>query len=950
MKIDRIRLDIDKKLAGVIPSVQWDNNTRYLHINVLNGTEAFNLSGYSVKVAGLKPDGTSFFNDVRVINAREGFIEVVLTEQMNAAAGSVRCELKLYNYQGVLSTQPFIIYVETSVTPKGIVSSNEFKALTDALIKVGSIDTKFETLTQAAIKQATEKEIQKQISLGNMSNLTIANGTITREKLAKGVLDLDHAIYDTNINKYIKSERIVGGYYRYTDGSWIGHGGYSSTKLIMCKGCTTAVSNTVGNIAFWNKEGKFLSGFNKLTADAVIPIPSNAIYITHSVPNENGDNFSLLFDKTTAIILGEQYKISEESITGSKIGVLNAFSEYIKGSINLFDKTKHEPGKYYETDGTIKQAGAYSSTGLIGVEGNTLYTKVRTGGKLTFWNGKGGFLSGTNDDSPTFTTPANAKYMRVSFETRNLNEVMVIKGMYNGGYVEYVESSLKSDILKLTPQNFANEEVKETIANIVEKPIQDILGDKIGILDAFDGYTKASINLFDKTRYIKDKYYHEDGSLRPLGGYSSSDLIKVEGGVLYTKLNMGGKITYWGSKGEFLSGLNSDATTFTPPSGAKYVRISFETSKIDKIMVVKGTYSGAYVPHQKSSLKSSILELTASNLDNDEVKETIANIIEKLMGSTGTPKIKMNPATPLDIKTYPAGANQPTHPKVLYFKNGWNGYKYWMAYTPYPGNNSFEENPCICYSNDGVNWSEDRISNPIIRSAHRGCWYSDVHLVYRPDTSTMELWVRYCSNGADGQTNGWEGMYRLKSRDGINWSEKEYLYHVIDTGWASVVSPAIIYEEGMYKIWYVYRRQCLKYFTSVDGTNWQFVRDIAINPEGGDPYKIWHMDIIKTHLGYEFVGCYQYNGEFDMQNFIYYAQSKDNSTFSKPKRILGCGYEGRFDYTELYRPCLCVVNDGTEHKYYNMYYGAQGKKANWAIGLVQASDIASLSGYVQQFE
>ena len=72
--------------------------------------------------------------------------------------------------------------METSVTPKDIVSSNEFKALTDALSKVNNIDTKFESLTAESVMRATEQEIQKQISLGNMTNLIIANNSIDTEK------------------------------------------------------------------------------------------------------------------------------------------------------------------------------------------------------------------------------------------------------------------------------------------------------------------------------------------------------------------------------------------------------------------------------------------------------------------------------------------------------------------------------------------------------------------------------------------------------------------------------------------------------------------------------------------------------------------------------------------------------------------------------------------------
>ena len=293
-----------------------------------------------------------------------------------------------------------------------------------------------------------------------------------------------------------------------------------------------------------------------------------------------------------------------------------------------------------------------------------------------------------------------------------------------------------------------------------------------------------------------------------------------------------------------------------------------------------------------------------------------------------------NPLTALNIKTYEGGKNQPTHPKVLYFKNGWNGHKYWMCYTPYPNNNSNEENPCITYSDDGYNWSEVGIANPIDRPVSKN-YFSDPHLVYREDTDTVECWYRECNNDPSSSDYNKETIWRMTSTDGLTWGDKQELFSYNDK-MDSVISPSIIYDEGKYKIWIVYKRQSLKYYESVDGTNWEYIRDIQVNPP--DNFKVWHFDIIKTSKGYEYVGCYQYNGQFDMNNYIYYSKSNDNITYSSPIRILGNGSVGSFDDLELYRPCLTQV----ENKYM-MYYGAQKNIKIWSIGLVETPNMELLN-------
>lgn len=304
---------------------------------------------------------------------------------------------------------------------------------------------------------------------------------------------------------------------------------------------------------------------------------------------------------------------------------------------------------------------------------------------------------------------------------------------------------------------------------------------------------------------------------------------------------------------------------------------------------------------------------------------------------------RANPEEPIAITTYAGGGNQPTHPKVLYFPEGWSGHKYWMAYTPYPDNNNNEENPCITYSDDGIHWFEEGIDNPIIRTEYDFCWYSDVHLVYIPDTDTMELWVRWCSpDGDDGKEPGWEGVYRLKSKDGMNWSDKEYLYHTHDPEFASLLSPVVIYDEGKYKIWFCYRRDCLRYFESDDGTDWKYIRDISVNITPLGDFKLWHFDMIKTQKGYEFVGCYQRNGEFDQNNYIAYSWSEDNIHYEPAVCILENGEAGSFDDLELYRPSLVQVGNK-----YRLYYGAQKDIRIWHIGMTEAPDMEDLHELLQ---
>lgn len=151
----------------------------------------------------------------------------------------------------------------------------------------------------------------------------------------------------------------------------------------------------------------------------------------------------------------------------------------------------------------------------------------------------------------------------------------------------------------------------------------------------------------------------------------------------------------------------------------------------------------------------------------------------------------------MPIETYLAGNNQPTHPSILDFGEKWNGWRYWMAYSPYPYANGEEENPCIVVSNDLRSYNvPSGLHNPIAFNEETGCdELKDPHIVYNNETDSIEMWYLGRVDGTIASGSALLLM-RKKSADGIVWSEHEILDTVSGT-----LSPSIIHEDGRYKRW-----------------------------------------------------------------------------------------------------------------------------------------------------
>ncbi len=199
--IKTLKIDIDKKNFGVIPSVQYDSNTRFLHIQLFNSSRPLNITGCSVVLAGIKPDGNSIFNSCDIINPEIGFIQAEVTEQMNAIPGDINCEIKIYDGNGVLTSKQFVINVTASCTSREIESTGEFNALTYALSKAQKFENDINNKRDKSVKinrdDMDTSSNSKKLGLNNLAdevhaaisgeapaNPIIPDGSLTTEKYA----------------------------------------------------------------------------------------------------------------------------------------------------------------------------------------------------------------------------------------------------------------------------------------------------------------------------------------------------------------------------------------------------------------------------------------------------------------------------------------------------------------------------------------------------------------------------------------------------------------------------------------------------------------------------------------------------------------------------------------------------------------------------------------------
>ena len=319
---------------------------------------------------------------------------------------------------------------------------------------------------------------------------------------------------------------------------------------------------------------------------------------------------------------------------------------------------------------------------------------------------------------------------------------------------------------------------------------------------------------------------------------------------------------------------------------------------------------------------------------NRKKKIIIGIILILIFALCFIPSQKSNSKYKLNIvSTY--GDNEAYHPKVLSFKNGWNGYKYWMSYTPYPKGDDSKENPHIAVSNDLINWkTPEGLKNPIDERVNDGVkeqYNSDSHIVYNSDTNELECYWRFVDDA-----NNQSIIYRKRTKDGINWGEKEITAHSYDRKQKDYVSPAIIYENKIYKMWYVDQKNIIKFAVSTDGINWIDKQEVKIEYE--ENLKTWHLDVISSEKGYEMITVAFDKWTNHNKMNLYYTSSLDGINWKIAKVIIKpASKTNNWDNLGIYRSSF-IYEDG---KYY-IFYGGTSKDYHHGVGVVYGKNIYNL--------
>ena len=302
----------------------------------------------------------------------------------------------------------------------------------------------------------------------------------------------------------------------------------------------------------------------------------------------------------------------------------------------------------------------------------------------------------------------------------------------------------------------------------------------------------------------------------------------------------------------------------------------------------------------------------------------------------------VNANEPLDIESYVSDNDEVVHPDVIYFENAWNGYEYWMVFTPFPASNAQFENPSIVASHDGLIWEippglTNPIMTPFAESYNPNDYYhSDPDIVMSDDNSTMYVFWR--------EHTGWryETLMYVSSTDGINWSENQVVFQVDGHSDERIISPAIVRDNSNYKMWTVDTKttpRTIRMRTSDNLTSdWSQAQATNLTMITANT-EIWHLDVTYVDEKYYMLASVGLAGS-TRGGSLYLAVSDDGINWEVSDNPVLSGNSNSWD-SLIYRASFIPVTLNN-HLKFKVWYSSDGGTATdnllWKIGFTDLNN------------
>ena len=241
-----------------------------------------------------------------------------------------------------------------------------------------------------------------------------------------------------------------------------------------------------------------------------------------------------------------------------------------------------------------------------------------------------------------------------------------------------------------------------------------------------------------------------------------------------------------------------------------------------------------------------------------------------------------------------------------------------MAMTPYPDSYDRLENPSIRVSDDGAFWTiPAKTRDPIISAPEQShIHHSDPFILINSDT--LYLFYRTTDKIEKKSIISW-----TSTKDLVNWSHSQEIYH---GSW--LLSPSIINEGGLWKIWFVDRIDItstqLMYASGASLEKLSKAIPCKLTLEG---YQCWHIEVRKDQGKYHALVSAFPGKKISNRQVLFFIKSLDGMLWDSPRKPVAKPTFFGWDNKLLYKASFHIQGNNVR-----IWYSASSYGRKWYIG------------------
>lgn len=251
--------------------------------------------------------------------------------------------------------------------------------------------------------------------------------------------------------------------------------------------------------------------------------------------------------------------------------------------------------------------------------------------------------------------------------------------------------------------------------------------------------------------------------------------------------------------------------------------------------------------------------------------------------------------------------------------SGWNGYRYWMTVTNYPGGETYAETLSLYASNDKTTWVVPAGGTNPFFTQIEGDSYSDSDSILVD--GVMHLFYDYRPAGLPVV----DYVLHRTSTNGVDWSAADTIF---TGGKNEHQGLGAVYNNGLWMMWF--------HDEIANLTRNTFYLVTAISPTGpwSNPVECYVDNWARwSHIDVSYDSDIYYALMYSDDGVLYFAMSNDGVHWSrKLAPIISPSAPGGWDDFGMYRSSLAKAGD-----VFDVWYTGRADALDWKIGYTQLS-------------